>query len=78
MEFIVPIRTRCGVKFHTNLDEYEMHAEMCWGTYEVCSKCLALSFISCHDIVHVEFIVTRLGGMFNTDSDGFKKHGEMS
>lgn len=57
MEFIVPVRTRCGVKFHTNLDGYEMHAEMCWGTYDVCSKCLALSFISCHDIVHVEFVV---------------------
>lgn len=80
IEFIVVVRNRCGGKYHTNSNEFKMREEMCLGVYEVRSGCFALSFVLCHEFVHIEFIVpikTRCAGTFHTNSDGFERHAMM-
>lgn len=51
VEFVASIVTRRVGKFHTDMDGFEIHAEMTLGAYELHSGCLALCFISCHSLV---------------------------
>ena len=81
MEFIIPTRSRCGKKFNTDTDRLEMHAQMNLDSYDDHVRCLALGFTLWFDFACMEFTVPighRCGQKFNTDSDGFEKHGDMS
>lgn len=79
-EFIFAIGTRYGGHYHIDLDRFGRNAEMSYGAYEFQSECLALSYISCHDIAIWSLlpIGTRCGGKFYINSDGFEMHAELS
>lgn len=68
-------------KLDTDLDGFKTHAKITVGAYEVHSGGLALIFISCQYLVHLEFMVpigTHFAGKLNIDSDGFKNPAKMS
>lgn len=68
-------------KLHTDIDGSEIHGELSKRAYELHSGCWALGFISCLDIVRIEFVVsigTRRVGKFHTNLDGREIHAEMT
>ena len=65
---------------HTDSGGFEAQAETSKGAYEVHSRCLAVSFFSCHDFVRVPFtngIVTHYEGDFHSDLGGFETRAEI-
>ena len=57
MEFTVPVGHRCGQKFNTDSDEFEMHAQMSWGAHEVHAGCFVFDSVLCPIFIRMEFIV---------------------
>ena len=74
------IETNRRAKFHTDPDEFKMHAKVSWGACELHLGCLVLGFISCLCFVQMGFVVSagiHRCGKFHTGPNGFEIRAKM-